>query len=270
MFSKLVKRAVATRFAIIKHSGCALMYWDKRSDLCVLSSTCMYWNYCVCYSIVAVGILMVLQMLYHLGNTEEIPEAIFEGTSTQLYPNSVFIKVALLVAGVMVVVGIFCLLIVSILIQMKEEVCQFINACFELDKRLEALVALGKMNGMKTLRDATITNSTYDALFPPTLYQNKVTFNNAWFIVEFLARLTASPVKSLFIKNILNIIDFTALFPYIITLLTPSVAKLLEIEPDSEGGPASFYLLRLLRLARVFRIFKLSKHSKGLDFGEDS
>ncbi|CAL8131069.1 unnamed protein product [Orchesella dallaii] len=87
---------------------------------------------------------------------------------------------------------------------------------------------------------------------------------NAWFIVEFLARLTSSPVKSLFIKNILNIIDFTAILPYIITLLTPSVAKLLEIEPDSEGGPDSFYLLRLLRLTRVFRIFKLSKHSKGL------
>ncbi|CAL8069079.1 unnamed protein product [Orchesella dallaii] len=87
---------------------------------------------------------------------------------------------------------------------------------------------------------------------------------NAWFILEFLARLTSSPVKSLFIKNILNIIDFTAILPYIINLLTPSVAKLLEIEPDSEGGPDSFYLLRLLRLARVFRIFKLSKHSKGL------
>ncbi|XP_036314607.1 potassium voltage-gated channel subfamily A member 5 [Pipistrellus kuhlii] len=87
-----------------------------------------------------------------------------------------------------------------------------------------------------------------------------------WFTFELLARFLACPSKADFCRNIMNIIDVVAIFPYFITLGTELA------EPQSSGGGGgqngqqamSLAILRVIRLVRVFRIFKLSRHSKGL------
>ncbi|KAK7919690.1 hypothetical protein WMY93_010974 [Mugilogobius chulae] len=64
--------------------------------------------------------------------------------------------------------------------------------------------------------------------------------------------------KTSFFKDVMNIIDFSAILPYFVTLGT-------ELAKDNDATPAtSLAIIRVIRLVRVFRIFKLSRHSKGL------
>ncbi|EDM01836.1 potassium voltage-gated channel, shaker-related subfamily, member 5 [Rattus norvegicus] len=85
-----------------------------------------------------------------------------------------------------------------------------------------------------------------------------------WFTFELLVRFFACPSKAEFSRNIMNIIDVVAIFPYFITLGT----ELAEQQPGGGGQNGqqamSLAILRVIRLVRVFRIFKLSRHSKGL------
>ncbi|XP_033621845.1 potassium voltage-gated channel subfamily A member 5, partial [Fukomys damarensis] len=88
-----------------------------------------------------------------------------------------------------------------------------------------------------------------------------------WFTFELLVRFSTCPSKAEFSRNIMNIIDIVAIFPYFITLGT----ELAEQQPGGGGGGGqngqqamSLAILRVIRLVRVFRIFKLSRHSKGL------
>ncbi|KAK9528629.1 hypothetical protein VZT92_012781 [Zoarces viviparus] len=81
-----------------------------------------------------------------------------------------------------------------------------------------------------------------------------------WFSFELLVRFVSCPSKTCFSKNIMNIIDIVAIFPYFITLGT----ELAETETNGGQQAMSLAILRVIRLVRVFRIFKLSRHSKGL------
>ncbi|XP_034427265.1 potassium voltage-gated channel subfamily A member 7-like isoform X1 [Hippoglossus hippoglossus] len=79
-----------------------------------------------------------------------------------------------------------------------------------------------------------------------------------WFSFELFMRLTCCPSKTMFFKDVMNIIDFSAILPYFVTLGT-------ELAKDNDASPAtSLAIIRVIRLVRVFRIFKLSRHSKGL------
>ena len=71
----------------------------------------------------------------------------------------------------------------------------------------------------------------------------------AYFTLEFILRLVASPNKVRFMCSILNIIDLLAILPFYVTTAF-----------QIEGG-VSIYFLRTVRLVRVFRIFKLSRYS---------
>ncbi|XP_069547662.1 potassium voltage-gated channel subfamily A member 7 isoform X1 [Brachyistius frenatus] len=79
-----------------------------------------------------------------------------------------------------------------------------------------------------------------------------------WFSFELLMRFACCPSKVHFFKDVMNIIDFSAILPYFVTLGT-------ELAKDDDASPAtSLAIIRVIRLVRVFRIFKLSRHSKGL------
>ncbi|XP_037319186.1 potassium voltage-gated channel subfamily A member 7-like [Pungitius pungitius] len=79
-----------------------------------------------------------------------------------------------------------------------------------------------------------------------------------WFSFELFMRLACCPSKVRFFKDVMNIIDFSAILPYFVTLGT-------ELAKDNDASPAtSLAIIRVIRLVRVFRIFKLSRHSKGL------
>ncbi|CAF0759924.1 unnamed protein product [Adineta ricciae] len=80
-----------------------------------------------------------------------------------------------------------------------------------------------------------------------------------WFSFELIVRLLSSPLKLVFLKSMMNIIDIVAIVPYFITLFT-----ILAEEKTKSNQAMSLAILRVIRLVRVFRIFKLSRHSKGL------
>ncbi|XP_072312241.1 potassium voltage-gated channel subfamily A member 1-like [Eucyclogobius newberryi] len=97
---------------------------------------------------------------------------------------------------------------------------------------------------------------------PHTVFQDPFflveTICICWFSFELFMRLACSPSKTYFFKDVMNIIDFSAILPYFVTLGT-------ELAKDDDATPAtSLAIIRVIRLVRVFRIFKLSRHSKGL------
>lgn len=80
-----------------------------------------------------------------------------------------------------------------------------------------------------------------------------------WFSSELIVRFLVCPIKLLFFKTPMNVIDIVAIMPYFITLGT-----VIADESRKSNQATSLAILRVIRLVRVFRIFKLSRHSKGL------
>ena len=78
-----------------------------------------------------------------------------------------------------------------------------------------------------------------------------------WFTAEFILRFVSCPSKRSFCKNVMNIFDVMAIFPFFIILAIQQT----EGNCESAKKSGSFTFVRVLR---VFRIFKLSKHSQGL------
>uniref|UniRef100_A0AAQ4RAX4 Potassium voltage-gated channel subfamily A member 3 n=1 Tax=Gasterosteus aculeatus aculeatus TaxID=481459 RepID=A0AAQ4RAX4_GASAC len=68
-----------------------------------------------------------------------------------------------------------------------------------------------------------------------------------WFSFELLVRFFACPSKARFSKNIMNIIDIVAIFPYFITLGT----ELAEKETNGGQQAMSLAILRVIRLRGV-------------------
>lgn len=69
------------------------------------------------------------------------------------------------------------------------------------------------------------------------------------FIFEFLVRFTCCPNMLVFVKNILNIIDFVAILPFF-------------LEVGLSGNALGF--LRVLRFVTILRVFKLTRHMVGI------
>uniref|UniRef100_A0A673YE58 Potassium voltage-gated channel subfamily C member 4 n=1 Tax=Salmo trutta TaxID=8032 RepID=A0A673YE58_SALTR len=70
-----------------------------------------------------------------------------------------------------------------------------------------------------------------------------------WFIFEFLVRFTCCSNILVFVKNILNIIDFVAILPFF-------------LDVGLSGKALGF--LRVLNFVRILRIFKLMRHMVGV------
>ena len=77
----------------------------------------------------------------------------------------------------------------------------------------------------------------------------------AWFSVEFVLRLVASPSKSQFALDVMNLFDMLAIVPYFVVLVVQQTEGNCEMAKRS----GTFVIIRVLR---IFRIFKLSKHSQ--------
>lgn len=90
------------------------------------------------------------------------------------------------------------------------------------------------------------------------------TFCIIWFSFEVAVRFASCPSKSVFVRDIMNIIDIVAILPYFITLFTREEEETFVGESEETNKSMSLAILRVVRLVRVFRIFKLSRHSKGL------
>ncbi|XP_076650505.1 potassium voltage-gated channel protein Shaw isoform X1 [Halictus rubicundus] len=77
---------------------------------------------------------------------------------------------------------------------------------------------------------------------------------NAWFTLEFLIRITASPNRFVFIRSWVNLIDLVATFSFYLDLALQRFASHLE----------NADILEFLSIIRIMRLFKLTRHSSGL------
>jgi len=71
----------------------------------------------------------------------------------------------------------------------------------------------------------------------------------AFFTLEFILRAFACPQFIIFVKNVLNWVDFISILPYYIGLIFP-------------GGIAHIFVV--LRVLRVVRVLRLARHSDGI------
>lgn len=83
------------------------------------------------------------------------------------------------------------------------------------------------------------------------------TICTAFFTLEVLIRVVVCPSKKKFVKDFKNLVDFTAVVPYYVTLFNTLSS------PNCENAKSSASLA-FLRVIRLVRIFKLTKHSAGL------
>jgi len=79
----------------------------------------------------------------------------------------------------------------------------------------------------------------------------------AWFSVEFIVRLVASPSKRQFGLDVMNAFDVLAIVPYFVVLAVQQTDGGGNCEAAKRSG--TFVIIRVLR---IFRVFKLSKHSQ--------
>ncbi|XP_067913711.1 potassium voltage-gated channel subfamily C member 4 [Heterodontus francisci] len=77
-----------------------------------------------------------------------------------------------------------------------------------------------------------------------------------WFTLEFLVRISFCPNKLLFVKNMLNLIDFVAILPFYLELALRGLT--------SKAARDVLGFLRVVRFVRILRIFKLTRHFVGL------
>ncbi|XP_063985826.1 potassium voltage-gated channel protein Shaw [Diachasmimorpha longicaudata] len=102
-------------------------------------------------------------------------------------------------------------------------------------------------NGTSTTYDKIETNA-HDAFF----YIECMC--NAWFTIEFICRITASPNRWAFLRTTVNLIDMVATLSFYIDLALQKFAAHL--------GNAD--ILEFFSIIRILRLFKLTRHSSGL------
>jgi len=137
MISKRTKTLVRFRIAVVRFFFNALINWDYREDKCKLTHNYIFFIWCSSYYSGISGLPLLFGVLYlniiELQEEQENDENDEKGdTITRIYKN-LGISFNALITGAI----IFCSLIVSILKQMKHEVCAFYNACFQLDTFLK-------------------------------------------------------------------------------------------------------------------------------------
>ncbi|CAL8130859.1 unnamed protein product [Orchesella dallaii] len=155
MLTEKFKNLIRYRLAITKYSFCAVNYWDLASDQCVNTISISYWNWVLCYYCGIAAIPLLLALIYfHMTSTMQD-----EHEEINIYKN-LGMTFMMLETGIL----IFCSLVVSILKQLKVEVCAFYNACFKLDSQLKVGIKNSSENGSALLNNAMKSCIPYEYL----------------------------------------------------------------------------------------------------------
>ncbi|KAJ8017211.1 hypothetical protein DPEC_G00015450 [Dallia pectoralis] len=107
-----------------------------------------------------------------------------------------------------------------------------------------------------TVGNLTILHTSLQVVTNPVL--NKVEgVCVVWFTFEFFVRVVCCPNKLLFVKNLLNVIDFVAILPFYLEMVLTGLSS-------SKAASNILGFLRVVRFVRILRIFKLTRHFVGL------
>ncbi|XP_028849035.1 voltage-gated potassium channel KCNC4 [Denticeps clupeoides] len=119
----------------------------------------------------------------------------------------------------------------------------------------EAFNVLQNRTNMVMLGNITRVDVTVEVVTKPvlTLVEGVCVL---WFTFEFLVRVICCPDKLLFVRNMLNIIDFVAILPFYLEMALSGLS--------SKAATDVLGFLRVVRFVRILRIFKLTRHFVGL------
>ncbi|XP_062854433.1 potassium voltage-gated channel subfamily C member 4 [Trichomycterus rosablanca] len=126
------------------------------------------------------------------------------------------------------------------------------NFCLETH---EAFNDLQNRTELVSVGNGTKVVTTVEVVTKPALTQVEG-ICVVWFTFEFLVRIICCPDKLLFIKNLLNIIDFVAILPFYVEISLSGLS--------SKAATDVLGFLRVVRFVRILRIFKLTRHFVGL------
>jgi len=139
MFSETFKNLIRYRLAIIKYTLCASTYWDIPFNRCVLDHAVSYRNWMICYhgGIATIPLLVGYLYTQHTAQNDifDVETNAKDLADSKNYKN---LSITLMFAETATVT--FCLLLVSILKQMRVAICAFYNGCFQLDCRLKGKI----------------------------------------------------------------------------------------------------------------------------------
>nr|XP_033774497.1 potassium voltage-gated channel subfamily C member 4 isoform X2 [Geotrypetes seraphini] len=124
--------------------------------------------------------------------------------------------------------------------------CMETHEAFNVNRNVTEMVTVDNITEMKAVRQMETV--------PFLTYIEGVCV--LWFTVEFLLRIISCPDKRLFLKNLLNIIDFVAILPFYLELALRRLS--------SKAARDALGFLRVVRFVRILRIFKLTRHFVGL------
>ncbi|XP_066500589.1 potassium voltage-gated channel subfamily C member 4 [Hoplias malabaricus] len=124
------------------------------------------------------------------------------------------------------------------------------NFCLETHEAFNDL-----QNRTEKTPDGNVTTVTLEVVTKPVLNQVEG-ICVVWFTFEFLVRIICCPDKLVFIKNLLNIIDFVAILPFYLEMGLSGLS--------SKAAADVLGFLRVVRFVRILRIFKLTRHFVGL------
>ncbi|XP_038676690.1 potassium voltage-gated channel subfamily C member 4 [Scyliorhinus canicula] len=124
--------------------------------------------------------------------------------------------------------------------------------CLETHEAFNKIINLTESTGVG---NSTQLVNVYEVVTEPALmYVEGMCV--VWFTLEFLVRISFCPNKLLFIKNMLNLIDFVAILPFYLELALRGLT--------SKAARDVLGFLRVVRFVRILRIFKLTRHFVGL------
>ncbi|CAL8130825.1 unnamed protein product [Orchesella dallaii] len=177
MLTDRFKNQIKFRLGVIKYAICSVLYWEYKVDKCVCSPPYIFYIWCTSYFsgvsamplLVSVVYFNILEKLEHSNDINDLQDVstLYKDLGTTF---TVLITLILL----------FCLLIVHILKDLKQDFCAFYNGCFRMDLALKGNFKTGDERRNQLLNAAMNTKeckiweyalllATICTLFPPIL-----------------------------------------------------------------------------------------------------
>ncbi|CAL8132336.1 unnamed protein product [Orchesella dallaii] len=164
MLSDTSMRAIKLRLRIANYNKSAALYWDIKSDKCVLSHSYIIFNWANCYYfgflVIAVSTLFLYLQVFMDDIQDDEINAMSSSAGFEI--RAVFSIVAKVAIIMIVVLACFCEGLCSVFLQTRGNMCALFNGTFELDKNLKD--KFNHADGPQLIKDIIESNKILDVL----------------------------------------------------------------------------------------------------------